>query len=419
MLLGVIADDFTGASDIANTLAKGGLSTVQFLGVPNVPAPRNCEAGVVALKSRSIPVAEAVKLSLEALHWLKVQGCSQFVFKYCSTFDSTPEGNIGPVGEALASQLGVRGVVACPAFPEAGRTVYQGHLFVRDRLLNESGLEKHPLNPMTDPDLRRWLARQSTQPVGLVPWSVVRCGGAAVGQALQASAERGECLIIVDAISDEDLIAIAEGCAAAPLLTGGSGIALGLPRNFIRAGLAQGGGTTFQGVPGPEAILAGSCSSATLQQVEVHRRDHPALAVDGEAVMAGQVTAEALVSFVQQHQGQEPLIYSSATPEVTKALQGRFGREAVSRRLEMLFADTARRLVEAGVRRLVLAGGETSGAIVSALDFKALAIGPEIDPGVPALTSTAGPPLALALKSGNFGAPNFFSRALRILEAGA
>jgi uncharacterized protein YgbK (DUF1537 family) len=416
MLLGVIADDFTGASDIANTLAKGGLSTVQFLGVPDQPAPQTCEAGVVALKGRSIPAAEAVKLSLEALHWLKAQGCSQIVFKYCSTFDSTPEGNIGPVGEALAEQLGVKGVVACPAFPEAGRTVYQGHLFVRDRLLNESGLEKHPLNPMTDPDLRRWLARQSTQPVGLVPWSVVRHGGAAISQALQDSAAKGECLTIVDAVSDEDLIAIAEGCAAAPLLTGGSGIALGLPRNFIRAGLAKGGGTAFQGVAGPEAVLAGSCSSATLQQVDVHRRNHPALAVDGEAVMAGKVTVEDLVAFVQQHRGQEPLVYSSATPEITNALQDRFGREVVSRHLEELFAETARRLVEVGVCRLVLAGGETSGAIVSALDLKALAIGPEIDPGVPALTSTAGPPLALALKSGNFGAPDFFSRALRILE---
>jgi 3-dehydrotetronate 4-kinase len=419
MLLGVIADDFTGASDIANTLAKGGLSTIQFLGVPDQPAPESCEAGVVALKSRSIPAAEAVKLSLDALHWLQAQGCSQFVFKYCSTFDSTPEGNIGPVGEALASQLGARGVVACPAFPAAGRTVYQGHLFVHDRLLSESGLENHPLNPMTDPDLRRWLARQSAQPVGLVPWGIACRGGAAIRQALEASAAQGECLTIVDAISDENLLAIAEGCVAAPLLTGGSGIALGLPRNFIRAGLAKGGGTAFQGIAGPEAILAGSCSSATLHQIDVHRCDHPALAVDAEAVMAGKITAWDLVSFVRQHLGQEPLVYSSATPDVINALQDRFGREAVSRHLEAVFAETARRLVEAGVCRLVLAGGETSGAIVSALDLKALAIGPEIDPGVPALTSTAGPPLAIALKSGNFGAPDFFSRALRTLGTAA
>src|ERR671929_2196702 len=201
MLLGIIADDFTGASDIANTLAKGGLSTVQFLGLPTKPAPETCEAGVVALKSRSIPAADAVALSLEALEWLRAQGCRQFVFKYCSTFDSTPEGNIGPVGEALARTLGVKGVLACPAFPTAGRTVYQGHLFVGDRLLNESGLENHPLNPMTDPDLRRWLARQSKEPVGLVPWPIVRQGGTALRRAFDDAAERGERLVIVDAIS--------------------------------------------------------------------------------------------------------------------------------------------------------------------------------------------------------------------------
>src|SRR5215203_3411722 len=199
MLLGVIADDFTGASDIANTLAKGGLATVQFLGLPTKPAPETCEAGVVALKSRSIAAADAVALSIEAFEWLRAQGCRQFVFKYCSTFDSTPEGNIGPVGEALSRALGAMGVVACPAFPTARRTVYQGHLFVGDRLLNESGLQNHPLNPMTDPDIRRWLAVQARDPVGLVPWPTVRLGGAAIRAALEAASQRGECLVIVDA----------------------------------------------------------------------------------------------------------------------------------------------------------------------------------------------------------------------------
>src|SRR3954469_10943097 len=228
MLLGVIADDFTGASDIANTLAKGGLATVQFLGLPTKPAPETCEAGVVALKSRSIAAADAVALSIEAFEWLRAQGCRQFVFKYCSTFDSTPEGNIGPVGEALAQALGARGVPACPAFPTAGRTVYQGHLFVGDRLLSESGMENHPLNPMTDPDLRRWLSRQCREPVGLVAWGSVRQGGAAVRKALDAAAGRGERLAIVDAVSDEDLIAIGEACAEAPLVTGGSRLPPGL-----------------------------------------------------------------------------------------------------------------------------------------------------------------------------------------------
>src|SRR5918993_2102221 len=223
MLLGIIADDFTGASDIANTLAKGGLSTVQFLGVPTKAAPESCEAGVVALKSRSILAADAVALSLEAFEWLRARGCRQFVFKYCSTFDSTPEGNIGPVGEALARALGVKGVLACPAFPTTGRTVYQGHLFVGDRLLNESGLERHPLNPMTDPDLRRWLSLQTRDPVGHIPLALVRQGHVAVRDGLQASASRGERLVIVDALDDEDLRRIGTACAEALLVTGGSG----------------------------------------------------------------------------------------------------------------------------------------------------------------------------------------------------
>ncbi len=420
MLIGVIADDFTGASDIANTLARGlpetgGLTTVQFLGVPAGDAPAACEAGVVALKSRSVPAGEAVRQSLDALAWLRAQGCRQIVFKYCSTFDSTPAGNIGPVGEALADALGVKGVAACPAFPATGRTVYRGHLFVGDRLLNESGLENHPLNPMTDADIRRWLAGQCRSPVGLVDSGIVRRGGRAIGAALDAAAGHGETLVIVDAIADEDLLAIGEACAEAPLITGGSGIALGLPRNFIASGEASGRGTAFAGVPGPEAILAGSCSRATLAQVERHAEEHPVLAIDIEAVMAGGVSVRDLVRFVRANEGKAPLVYSTSPPRTVAALQARHGRDAVAHRLDALFADTARALVAEGVRRLVVAGGETSGAVVSALGRKALAIGPEIDPGVPALVAADGAPLALALKSGNFGAPDFFAKALRVL----
>jgi 3-dehydrotetronate 4-kinase len=419
MLIGVIADDFTGASDVANTLAQGGLSTLQYLGLPKGTAPEQCEAGVVALKTRSIPADEAVDLSLKALRWLRDQGCRQFLFKYCSTFDSTPAGNIGPVGEALAVALDVKGVAACPAFPTAGRTVYQGHLFVGDRLLNESGLECHPLNPMTDPDIRRWLARQSRNPVGLVPLATVNRGGDAVRDALGAAASRGERLVIVDAVSDDDLMAIGEACLEAPLLTGGSGIALGLPRNFIRRGLASGARSAFQGVAGPEAILAGSCSRATLAQIEAHRRDYPALCIDVAGLMEGAVTPETLTAFVREHRGSAPLVYSSASSDRVAALQTAYGREAVAHRLDALFASAAQGLIRDGVRRLVVAGGETSGAVVSALELEALAIGPEIDPGVPALAAVDGPPLALALKSGNFGAPDFFMKALRILQGAA
>lgn len=414
MQIGVIADDFTGASDIANTLAKGGLATTLHLGLPRRAADPATEAGVVALKTRSIPPADAVEQSLAALAWLQAQGCWQIVFKVCSTFDSTPRGNIGPVSEALARALEVGGVAVCPAFPATGRTVYQGHLFVGDRLLNESGLERHPLNPMTDPDLRRWLARQSNDPVGHVPWSVVRRGAGAIRAALHEAAQAGHRHAIVDAIADEDLVALGEACADAPLLTGGSGIALGLPRNLIRAGLASGRASGFQGVNGPAAILAGSCSRATLEQIVTHVREHPSLAVDVEAVMDGTLEADDLVAFVMSYPDAAPLVFSSAPPATVAALQERHGRDAVAERLDELFGETARRLVAHGITRLVVAGGETSGAVVSALGLESVVLGPEIDPGVPALADL-NLPLALALKSGNFGAPDFFAKALRVM----
>ncbi len=418
MHLGVIADDFTGASDIANTLAKGGLATIQFLGLQQDDAPKTCEAGVVALKTRSIDATDAVEQSMRAFEWLKRQGCTQFIFKYCSTFDSTPAGNIGPVGESLARALGVHGVLACPAFPTTGRTVYQGHLFVGDRLLNESGLENHPLNPMTDSDIRRWLAKQSKEPVGLVPWPIVRKGGQALQTALDEAAKRKERLVIVDAVSDDDLLTIAEACANAPLLTGGSGIALGLPQNFIKRGLASGSGSAFRAVPGPEAVLAGSCSRATLEQIEEHRKDHPALSISVPDVMSGKVNVDELVRFIRGNEGRAPMIFSSDKPERVREAQQTFGREKVSQKLDALFADVARKLVEGGTKRLVIAGGETSGAVVGTLNVKALSIGPEIDPGVPALGAAEGTPLGLALKSGNFGARNFFAKALQTLAGG-
>jgi uncharacterized protein YgbK (DUF1537 family) len=412
----VIADDFTGASDIANTLAKGlpgqgGLVTAQYMGVPQGAADPEVESGVVSLKSRSIPVSEAVDSSLAALDWLQAQGCRQFVFKYCSTFDSTPEGNIGPVAEALADALGVKGVVACPAFPAMGRTVYQGHLFVGDALLNESGMQNHPLTPMTDADIRRWLRLQTGSEVGHVPARVVREGAGAIDAALRACAGRGETLAIVDAVADEDLVRIGRACARAPFLTGGSGIALGLAANFIAAGLAEGGRNRFEGVAGPEAILAGSCSGRTRSQVDAHNRKHPALAVTVADVMDGRTSSDDLVAFIEANHGEAPLVYSSAAPEDVAAAQARYGREAVSGRLEGLFAETAGRLVDGGVSRVVVAGGETSGAVAQALDLGGLTIGPEISPGVPVLVSDKRG-VALALKSGNFGDEDFFDEAL-------
>ncbi len=421
MLLGVIADDFTGASDVGSTLAKGlpgegGLHTAQFLGVPQDNAPPTIDAGVIALKSRSIAPDEAVAQSLAALTWLQAQGCRQIMFKYCSTFDSTPEGNIGPVGEALAEALGAKGVVACPAFPTVGRTVYQGHLFVNDRLLNESGLENHPVNPMTDADIRRWLALQSRAPVGHLPISTVSKGAEAISQALSQAAEKAQVMAIVDAISDEDLIAIGKATAEARLITGGSGIALALPGNFIAKGLAQPSLGVSNRVDGPEAILAGSCSGATRRQLDVHAQSHPVIAIDVEGVMDQSVTPEAIADYLLARSGQAPLAFSSGTPEQVSALQSKYGRAEVSEALDSFFGEAARLLVARGVKRLVVAGGETSGAVVSALDLGALTIGKEIDPGVPALFSTDPEPIGLALKSGNFGAPDFFAKALRVLK---
>jgi uncharacterized protein YgbK (DUF1537 family) len=422
MLVGVIADDFTGASDIANTLAQGadkqgGLKTAQFLGVPRSKAPRDIEAGVVALKSRSIPASEAIKQSLAALEWLQAQGCSQIIFKICSTFDSTAEGNIGPVAEALATRLGAKGVVVCPAFPTMKRTVYQGHLFVGDRPLNESGLQNHPLNPMTDADIRRWLSSQAKEPVGFVPWMDVHAGSNVLSKALSVAASEGQRLVIVDAIHDDDLLTIAEATTDAPLLVGGSGIALGVPRNFHRSGAAKGSVVLGGGAPGQEGILAGSCSGATRHQVELHAQNHPTLAIDVDAVMEGRLAADDVAQFILAHPGEAPLAYSSGTPDEVAGIQRKYGRENVANKLDGLFAEAAKLLLANGVTRLVVAGGETSGAVVSALDLGALTIGSEIDPGVPVLRSNTERPIALALKSGNFGSPDFFTKALERLAA--
>lgn len=429
MLIGVIADDFTGGSDIANTLARGlpsegGLRCAQYPGVPQKRAECDIEAGIISLKSRSIPAKDAVTQSLAALDWLLAQGCEQIIFKYCSTFDSTDDGNIGPVAEALAQRLGAKGVTVCPAFPAAGRTVYRGHLFVGDRLLSESGMQHHPLTPMRDPDLRRVLGRQTRATIGLADWPVVAQGAPVLRAALKAAAARDETFVVIDAIRDADLAEIGAALDGAVLITGGSGIAMGLPRNFVRAGRTTGERVDFASVKGPGVILAGSCSGATRGQVEQHAARHPAMAIDVAAVMDGQLRASDLHGFIAGHRDAAPLVYSSGSPDEVTALQTRYGRECVAKRLDALFAETARALVEDGWRRIVVAGGETSGAVAQAvtteLGCRAMRIGPEIDPGVPVLgLGSVEAPLLLALKSGNFGSPDFFEKALRMMGGAA
>lgn len=426
MLVGVIADDFTGASDIANTLAKGlaadgGLLTAQYVGVPSRSADSSIEAGVISLKTRSIEPDLAVTHSLEALAWLQAQGCEQIVFKYCSTFDSTPKGNIGPVGEALATALNVNSVVVCPAFPEAGRTIYQGQLFVFDQLLNESGMQNHPVTPMTDSDLRRWLSLQCKGSVGHVPLSAVREGVPAIRQALKTTSEAGHVFCVVDALTDDDLVLIGQSIHDQALVSGGSGIAMALPGNFHRQGRVNTQTATSSKVVGPGAILAGSCSGATRSQIEHHATHYPTLTVDVEKLMAGQLSAESLVVFITQHRDTFPLIFSSGAPEHVAELQSTYGAEKISDALDALFADVASALIGEGYTRLVVAGGETSSAValrVSSIKQQdAMRIGREIDPGVPVLLmgSDNEQPVALALKSGNFGGVDFFAKAFAVI----
>jgi len=412
MLLGCIADDFTGASDLANTLTAGGMRTVQTIGVPPSGTAPDADAIVVALKSRSIGAADAVAQSLEALRWLQAGGARQILFKYCSTFDSTPDGNIGPVTQALLDALGAPIAIACPAFPTNRRTVYMGHLFVGDRLLNESGLQHHPLNPMTDADLVRWLQRQTPYRVGLLAHPTVGRGAGAVRAALGELAGAGVRIAIADAIDDADLRTLGEACTDAALLTGGSGIALGLPDNFRRAGLLRPHTGGLAAVGGPAVVISGSCSIATRRQIDVYSATAPARRVDVDDLVAGRLDARALADWVlAQPPGVAPLVYSSADPDTVRAAQQRHGVQAASSAVEHCLGELSALLYAAGVRRQVIAGGETSGAVVQALGVRLLAIGPEIDPGVPALAGID-VPVGLALKSGNFGADDFFDKAL-------
>ncbi len=412
MLLGCIADDFTGASDLANTLAKGGMATTQFVGVPKGRAPGDCEAGVVALKTRSIDAADAVRQSLEAADWLVAQGCEQFLFKYCSTFDSTPQGNIGPVAEALLDRLGADLAVVCPVFPATGRRLFMGHLFVGEKLLSESGMEKHPLTPMTDANIRRWLALQTRGDVGLIPLDTVRAGPQALAEAFDAERNKGIRLVVTDAVADGDLMALGEALAKHRLVTGGSGIALGLPENFRRAGKLAGGARGGLTPSGPAVVLSGSCSTASQRQVAEYLKRHPGLALDPARLMEGSLTVDDAAAWIAAQGGVAPIVYSTADPAAVASAQQRFGRAEIASKVERFFAGLARRLADDGVRRIVVGGGETSGAVVEALDVTSLGIGAEIDPGVPALVAERDGPLGLALKSGNFGADDFFEKAV-------
>lgn len=423
MLLGCIADDFTGATDLANTLVRYGMRTVQLLGVPDeATVVPDADAVVVALKSRTTPAGDAVNESLAALQWLRNAGCEQFFFKYCSTFDSTADGNIGPVADALLDELDANFTIACPAFPENARTIFKGHLFVGDVLLNESGMQNHPLTPMTDANLVNVLQSQTPHKVGLIKHDVVAAGVGAVLGASQKLIQDGYRHAIVDAVTDADLEVIGEACAGLKLITGGSGVALGLPANFRANGsLTQtGSADALPAINGASIVLAGSCSTATLAQVEHMKASRPAFRIDPADVANGKNVAEDAIEFAASNLATGPvLIYSSAPAEQIQQVQAQFGREAAGTMIENTLAKIAASVVQDhGVRRVVVAGGETSGAVVTALNVRGLRIGPQIDPGVPWTVSLGHQPLALALKSGNFGSEDFFLKSLAQLDLG-
>lgn len=406
MKIGVIADDFTGASDIALMLRSNGMDARQFVGVPTIDSP-NIDAGVISLKSRTCPVEEAVENSLKACDWLLKQGAEQIILKICSTFDSTPEGNIGPVAEALAERLGEDVVLVCPAFPANGRSVFQAHLFVGDTLLSQSGMQNHPLTPMTQSDLRKVLAPQTSWQVGHIPFSVVSQGANEIRKALPKTKQ----MVIIDAIQNQDLMEIGSAASGLKLLVGGSGIAMGLPANF-GTGVQL---NAWQGRQGKALILSGSCSIATRRQVELYKQmaGDSVLELKADQMIVGAYAAKEIANWALA-QDIAPLVFSSADPEVVKKAQAEFGRDEIASAFEQFFSQLARAFVDAGGERLIVAGGETSGAVVEGLNVSAMDVGPEIAPGVPAL-DVVGTDVVLALKSGNFGAPDFFAHALTVL----
>jgi uncharacterized protein YgbK (DUF1537 family) len=416
-LLGCIADDFTGGTDLANNLAKSGFRVVQTVGVPkSLSSFKEVDAVVVALKTRTTPVKFAVVESRNALAWLRSIGCQQFYFKYCSTFDSTPQGNIGPVIELLLHELDEPFTIASPAFPDNGRTVYHGYLFVYDQLLNESGMQHHPLTPMTDANIVRVLAAQTELCVGLVRAQTIRQGEAAIVRAFELLKEQGVQVAVTDATSNEDLLLLAKAAKTTKLVTGGSGLALGIGRNFD---LGDRPDSTFAPPNGRRAILAGSCSRMTLKQIDRAKNYFPSFRVEpGKLHSDYEQTFETVLHWANDKSSTSILVYTSAAADELNSNQKQIGIERAGFLCERFLASIAAKFADNGFAQFIIAGGETSGAVVKELAIDLLQIGPEIAPGVPwTLASGANRNIALALKSGNFGSEEFFIEAWRLLDA--
>lgn len=432
MILGVIADDHTGATDVASMLVRSGLRTVQIIGVPSASTDAgDVDAVVIALKSRTIPPPEAIEQSLAALRWLQQRGVQRFYFKYCSTFDSTSHGNIGPVADALMHALGTHYSIACPAFPENQRTIFKGHLFVGDVLLSDSGMRNHPLTPMTDANLLRVLQAQSRCKVGLLSHLQVAKGAVSLKQVVEqkiteAQKETPGVIDIADAITNDDLMVLGHALADVPLVTAGSGLALGLAAAYIDRGLVKADAHAAQlpAAGGKAVVISGSCSVATNAQVKHWiASSKPAMKIDAREIAGSQPVVQQVLDWHAQ-QKETCLIYATSPPEEVAALQKEFGANSLGEQIEHCFAEIAQGLIAQQVRRFVVAGGETSGAVVNALGVQSLKIGETIDPGVPWTAGQVGKPLLdtaapvlLALKSGNFGTDDFFAKALAMQVA--
>ena len=414
-LLGCIADDFTGAGDIALALSEAGARTrLLFHTDANVPDD-DVDAVVIALKSRSTPVDEAVADSLAALERLKKLGAQRFYFKYCSTFDSTDKGNIGPVAEALMAAIGAPFAIACPSFPKNQRTVYMGHLFVGDLLISDTHMRDHPITPMREPNLVQHLHRQCRGRVSLIPYPVVDRGPAAIVEAFEAA---GPGVSIIDAASDRHLEAIGAAAAFLPLVTGGSALGGGLVKAWREAGVLAERDAASAATParGRTAVLSGSCSAASLRQTAHARTRMPTMQLDPSAGADSLPAAEEVAAWAEENANDGPvLIASSAPPDVIRSVQDLLGRETASTLIEKRFAEIAQRLHATGFRNFVVGGGETSGAVAAALGVEAARVGPKIDEGAPLLVGDGEAPVSLALKSGNFGGDDFYVRAAALM----
>lgn len=421
-ILGCVADDLTGATDLALVLSQNGMRTVLVLDTPapGTDAPGDADAIVVALKTRTMNPDNAVRLSMEALDWLRYTGAERFFFKYCSTFDSTERGNIGPVAEAMAERLMPDFTVFCPAFPLNQRTVYQGHLFVEGRLLSESSLASHPLTPMTDPDLVRVLQEQcKSNQVGLIPLETVEKGTAAILAAMEKLQDEGCRFGIVDALDDGHLLSIADACASQPLVTGGSAVTAALPAVYRLDGRLSENpdARKLDSFEGPVAILSGSCSEASQIQVSRLADQCKTIEIDPLALAQGSVDAESLLKQAGTLEKQDIVLFFSTAPAPNVAVvQKELGRRQAGELVENVMSDLAEGLVARGVRKLIVAGGETSGAVARKLKPGQLRVGPEIAPGVPWMQSTGNTGLLLCFKSGNFGGPDFFLNAVEMVS---